>query len=242
MNKITVSILCLLLTLSGAYANSKTGNPVWSGSAQAGFSSTGGNSNDNNLTAKLVFNQKTIRWSNSYTLNALNSNSNGAETAERYANTFQWKYLFSKKLFFFASNNSFYDKYNPYDLSVTSVIGTGTSLFSNEDITINFQGGPGYRYARVSQSSDYERNVIGNASLNLDWQLSKNTKFEQDFSINAGYDNTVTQADTALTTTVVGNLGLQVSFTVTNNSMIPKDSKKNQHTDYRTNITMLYSF
>lgn len=244
MEKITIIQLCLLLFLSTSNANNamEKAKSVWSGTAQAGFSSTSGNSDDNNFTGKLALSQKTLNWANSFTLSALNSSANGTETAERYANSFQWKYLYSKNLFFFASNNSFYDKYNPYDLSVSSVIGTGTSLYHNDDVSINFQGGPGYRYARISQSSTYERNIIGNLSLNTNWQLSKNAKLEQDFSVNSGHENTTTQSDTSLTTTIVGNLGLQVGFTITHNSTVPKDSQKTKRTDYRTTMTVLYSF
>ena len=226
--------------------NTDPGSPkeksAWAGSVQFGYSGTGGNSQDNKLTGKLDLLYNKNKWHNIYKLEALFSNSESGTTAERYAGTVEFNYNFKPYSFGFYRNNSIYDQFNSYDITIINAIGYGHRIYTGSKTTIDIQGGPGYRFARVAGTLEQERGAIAYLGSTLKWQISKNAHFQEDLNFAAGEENIMSKSESALTTDIIGNLGLQLSFTITNNSNTPADSTQTRNTDYRTDITLLFSF
>lgn len=236
-------IFILLLSLQTlCFANTAATPSSWSGSVQLGYTGTGGNSEDNNVSAKFSLLHKIAKWTNSYKLSALYSNSYSDVTAERYSNNFEWLYSFRPKVFAFVNNNSFYDKFNPYESSITTAIGIGRRLINNTTVTLDIQGGPGYRYAEVANTNKIESDPVGYLSSVLNWNISKTASFQETVSSNIGNKNATTQSESALSLDIIGNLGMQVSYTITHNSVIPTGSTKTKKYDYVTDVTLLFSF
>ena len=214
----------------------------WSGTVQFGYSGTGGNSQDNNLTGKFTTIYQKNKWLNNYKLEALFSSNNSTTTAERYAGTFEFNYNFKPHRFSFYRSNSVYDKFNTYDITIINAVGYGQRVYSGDKLTVDAQGGPGYRYARVAGTHSKDKEGIIYLGSTLNWQISKTANFQENVNIEAGHKNTMTKSESSLSTNIIGNLGLQVSFTVTHNSKIPQYSTKTKKTDYRTDITLLFGF
>lgn len=218
-------------------------NPsAWTGNVQFGYSGTGGNSDDLNLTSRLNFQYKKSDWTNTYKLSSFYSKNDSIVTALHYEGNFKWNYSFTKNTFVFLSNDNIYDEFNPYDLSITTASGIGYRLINADKVSLDIQGGPGYRYARVNTTQATEENMIGYAATTLNWTISKSSSFQQTLSADIGNNNTVTKSESALTMDIIGNLGLQLSYTLTHNSTIPAGSAKTQKIDYRTDVTLLFSF
>ena len=100
----------LIFCQPSLYANPAETPAVWSGNVQLGYTGTGGNSEDNNVSGKLNLLYKKAKWTNTYKLSGIYSDSNGKATADRYSGDFEWMYNFKRNLFTFARNNSFYDE------------------------------------------------------------------------------------------------------------------------------------
>ena len=245
MNKVYRFLLLALLLpayQSVLHAEPEKKPPSWSGTTQFGYTGTGGNSQDNNLTGKFNLLYHKNKWNNTFQLEALFSNNAGGTTAERYADTIELNYNFEPHSFGFYRNNSIYDRFNTYDVSLINAIGYGHRLYSGNKVTIDGQGGPGYRFARVAGTSEKEQEIILYLGSTLKWQISKTAHFQEAINIAAGRFNTMSKSESALTTDIIGNLGLQISFTITHNSNIPANSNQTLNTDYRTDVTLLFSF
>ena len=245
MSKLFDFLLCILIiaifqTTANADIAEKTS--PWSGSVQFGYNGTGGNSRDNNLTGKLNTLYNKNKWHNTYKLEALFSNSHSKTTAERYAGTFEFNYNFKQHRFTFYRNNDIYDKFNTYDLTIVNAIGYGQRIYDGNKLTIDAQGGPGYRYARIAGAHKTDNGVILYLGSTINWQISKTANFQENVNMEAGLNNIMTKSESSLSTDIIGNLGLQISFTITHNSKIPPYSTKTKKTDYRTDLTLLFSF
>jgi putative salt-induced outer membrane protein YdiY len=240
---LTPILLASLVMLSSSFTTQAEEAPkIWSGNVQLGYSGTGGNTTDNNVNGKFNLNYNKEKWTNTYKLEALYSDSNSEVTAERYSGTFQWNYKIARRYFLFANNNTVFDQFNTYDKSYTSALGFGKRLIEGGKITLDAQIGPGYRYAHIAGTNKCEEDFVGTASSTLSWIISKTANFSQSLSIDDGHNNVQTKWESALSLNVIGNLGMQVSYAITNNSTIPADSDKTKKTDYRTDITLLYGF
>lgn len=243
MYKHTIFIFSLILLSHNALTANIAPHPsTWSGNVQLGYTGTGGNSADNNVSGKFNLFHKVSNWSSSYKLTALYSDSYNNVTAEKYTSNSEWTYNFQAKNYAFLNNNSFYDKFNPYEVSVTTAVGIGRRLINAEKVTLDLQGGPGYRYAQVANSDKTENNLVGTISTVLNWNVSKTASFQETLGTDIGKGNSVTKSESALSMDIVGNLGMQVSYTITHNSIIPEGSTKTKKYDYVTDVTLLFSF
>lgn len=234
-------VLCLAYQSSALAATADEPSP-WSGNVQFGYSGTGGNTQDNNVSSKLNLIFQKDKWTNSLKLDGLFSNNSETTTAERYASNVELNYNFKKRMFVFATNNTIYDKFATYDASITSAIGYGMRVLDLSTFSVDLQMGPGYRDARVAGTQKYDNEITGYAASTINWAVSKTANLQEVITFNTGENNTVTTAQSSITADIVGNLGMQTSFTVTHNSQIPASSTKTKKTDYVTDVTFLFSF
>ena len=232
----------ILLSHNGLGAQTATHPNAWSGNVQLGYTGTGGNSQDNNVSGKFNLLHKVASWTSSYKFTALYSDSHTTVTAERYTSNIEWLYNFKPKVFVFLNNNNFYDKFNAYEISSTTAVGLGRRIIDAENVTLDLQGGPGYRYAEVDNTNKIENNLVGIISSVLNWNISKTASFQETLSTDVGESNNSSKSESALSMDIVGNLGMQVSYTITHNSIIPPGSVKTKKYDYITDVTLLLSF
>jgi putative salt-induced outer membrane protein len=239
----TTLFILLVSTSTALLAEEELPPPAsWSGTVQLGFTGTGGNSNDNNINSKFNLLYKNIKWTNSLRLESLFSNSDNNITAEKYTATAEINRAFKKKVFSFLRSENIFDRFSPYETTSTTSIGYGTNLYNSDKIIWDIQGGPGYRYADVNFSNETEHDLIGYLSTNVLWHVSKTANIQETLSVNEAAINTISKSETALSTDIIGNLGLQVSFTATHNSVIPEGSPNTKNTDYTSDVTLLYNF
>jgi putative salt-induced outer membrane protein len=216
--------------------------PDWSGNVQLGYTGVGGNTQSTNLTNKLNAIYQKNKWTDTFTVESLYSSSNSVASAEHYAATAEFNFNFEPISFLFMRNNSIYDKFNAYDINISNVIGYGKRVFDNQKVSIDLQAGPGERVTRINNTLNYADEYITFLGEALNWQISSNATIQQSLNTEIGENNTFTQLQTAITTNIIGNLGSQISFSVTNNSTIPPGSTNTQNTDYRTEVDLLLNF
>ena len=94
----------------------------------------------------------------------------------------------------------------------------------------------------MAGSDYYERQVVGYVGGFFRWLISPIATFKQSLNVEAGGLNTSTTSESTLSTTIIGNLGLDISFGFTHNSTIPPYTTLTSKTDYRTAVSLLYHF
>ena len=240
--KLSALLIFLLIVTTVSAADELPVPFPWTEAVQFGYSGSGGNSTSSNLVGKFTSIYNRNKWTNTYKLDAINSSSSGTTSAEHYGSSAEFNYNFKPQIFGFLRGSAVYDRFNSYDLTTIMATGVGKRLFDNNIISIDAQIGPGYRSTRVAGTHIYYNGMIAFISSAFDWEISDDADFQQSVNVEMGEVNTATISQTALSTTIVGNFDLELAFSIVHNSNIPPGTTLTANTDYRTDITLLYSF
>jgi len=241
-NTLTGMLLLLLLSTTVCVADELPSPFPWTESIQFGYSGTGGNSTSSNIVGKFTSIYNRNKWTNTYKIDAINSSSGGITSAEHYGSSAEFNYNFKPQFFSFLRGSSVYDRFNSYDLTTIVASGLGKRIIDNKVISLDAQLGPGYRSTRVAGTNTFYHGMIAFIGTGLDWSISDDADFQENLHVEMGEANTATISQTALSTTVIGNLDLELAFSIVHNSTIPPGTTLTVNTDYRTDVTLLYSF
>lgn len=214
----------------------------WSGNVQLGYTGTYGNNEDTNINTGLNILFEKEKWRNTYNFNGVFNSHNNSTTAQHYASTLEFNYHLRKRLFMFARNNSVYDAFNAYSLVINNAAGAGLRLIEEPNLSLDIQGGPGFRQSTINSSDNIVRETIAYFGATLNWTISETAAFQEMVNIDSGKSNTITQTQTTLTSDIINNFGISVSLSTSHNSQIPPGSTNTQKTDYLTELTFVYSF
>ncbi len=110
---------------------------------------------------------------------------------------------------------------------------------------LDLSAGLGYRYNKLEEvnddGDDAEKEAIARLAAHFDYALSDTALFRQKLSTEIGLDenNTISQSETALQTSIVGSLSMKAAFRVKHVSDAPAGTDK---TDTETSLSLLYGF
>ncbi len=210
----------------------------WAGEGEFGYVATSGNTETENLKAKLGLVNEREKWRHSATLEALNTSDNDTTTAERYAAIWQTDYKFAEHEYIFGRLNYETDKFSGYDYRVSEVVGYGRRVLHTDRMTLDLEAGPGARQSKLTTGASENEMILRLAGKYV-WKLSDHAKFTQDLSFDIGEDATVTKSVTAVQANIIGNLAMKLSLTVENTSDVPVGVDE---TDTETAVTLVYGF
>ena len=120
----------------------------WAGSGELGFVSTSGNTDTSNLTARLGLVNERDKWRHSLGLEALNTESDGETTAERYFAAGQSDYKISEHDYLFGRLSYEDDKFSGYEYRATETVGYGRRVLNADNMTLDLEAGPGARQSK----------------------------------------------------------------------------------------------
>ncbi|QGP55936.1 Putative salt-induced outer membrane protein [Piscirickettsia salmonis] len=148
-------------------------------------------------------------------------------------------YYFSPKNFIYNNFTYTYDKFDGNDYYWNYSSGYGRTLYQGPEVTITGQVGPGYVQRKIQDSGEVQRLLSLNTMGRLDWQINDKTVFSQILTPVYTTDLTTVTTSTALTTQLIGNLGLQVQFDTKYLSNVTSSARRFTTT---TSLNLLYSF
>lgn len=209
---------------------------------QLGGTMNTGNSDTTNLTASFSNKMKYGRYSTGGTLDGQLANNRGEESARSLKGSANLNYNTSAKNFLFIKASTNYDKFATYDFINREAVGLGRMLIENEKQELSFEGGPGLVHRRVSGSNEFQNEGVINLSSKYQLHLSETAEFKQSFSVDSGRRNTHLEATSAISTKVIDNLALELSFSINHDTKIPPLSKNTKKTDTASKATIVYSF
>lgn len=215
---------------------------IWSGDLAFGYIMTEGNTSDKSLKFHSDIQRNKGNWHYDFITDATNTKSEGDRSAERYFMSHRGAYDFSPTNYVFGFLSYDSDRFSGFRYKGTVALGFGRRLINRDNMKWDIEGGPGYRRTEVTADAvgedDTEEGIVRLAT-NFEWALSSNATFEQEASVETGDANTSARSVTALKTTVVGNLGMKLSYTVKYTDDVPEGR---EHADTETAITLVYGF
>jgi putative salt-induced outer membrane protein len=216
----------------------KTTEKRWSGEGELGYVRTTGNTDTMSLNAVLGIEHKRKQWEHKARFEVFLSKDSGEISSERYAALFLSNYNLTERRHLFGRVRYEDDRFAGYDYTVSEALGYGISLIKTDTVSLELAGGPGGRQSR-SLSGDDENEFILFINGDFSWKLSKTAVFRQEVSVEAAEKNTRSKSVTGLTTEIVGDLAMKLSYVLRNDSH-PVEGSKN--TDTKLSATLVYSF
>lgn len=204
-----------------------------------------GNSNAYSLTSGLNFSYSKNKWLNTENFaSQVGGDRNTGLNARNYNFQSQTKYFFAPPTcFLYGLVNYTLDAFNTYRTVALTSVGYGKRIINHKYMTLDLQGGPEYTRRRVAGNNGKVESELGVlAAAEYTWVISNDIQFSQTVSMTKDKLNFFTDATSALTTSIINNLALKLSFNYQHNTMIPPESSDTHKTDTTTNISVVYTF
>ncbi|SMS01406.1 hypothetical protein VIM7927_02692 [Vibrio mangrovi] len=172
----------------------------------------------------------------------------GGEYRRKSTYTLQTDYKISPKGYLYGSFNGIDSRYSAYFKDYTFSAGYGYQLLNTDQITVELEMGPGYRYQEpnLDEIDDDDlifpetvKEPIARGNARIAWSLTKTVTLESDFTIVSGESNTMTTTNVSLTNDITQNLALKLDYTRSYHSRVPDSLSK---TDSATSINVVYHF
>lgn len=218
----------------------------WEGEAELGLLITTGNSEETNFKSRLGLAHETDRWRNIAEFRSAYTEAEDDTTAERYRLEAETDFKFSESQFWYLRGSYEDDRFSGYAFRSSVTTGYGHRVWEQgERSFLDLSVGGGYRFNKLEEpDEDGNRNedeAIGRLAGQFDFALSENALFRQKASSEFGLDenNVISESETSVQASVIGNLSLKIAYRVTHVSDAPPESEK---TDTETSVSLLYGF
>jgi putative salt-induced outer membrane protein len=255
MQKLTLTLALTMLTTTVLADEKKR---PWDVDIDIGAIATSGNTDSTSLQFKVDAKQNLAQWENQYVFNALlkedevaqeDDTTSKEKTAEKYFGSAKFAYLIGEeKAYLFGFGSYTDDKFGAYRTYKTIALGYGDWIYSSPTLNWFAEAGPGYfEGEKVTESDDPtipdsitdESGAILRAATALEWKITSHAEFKQTISIESGADNTRTQSETSLATSINGSMKMKVGIAIANDTDVAPGKEK---TDTTTFINLVYSF
>lgn len=254
MNKMRSStpvclILLALCRVSQAQPASQANDSVWGGTGELGYADTSGNSNSQNVNAKLQLKQENEYWRNQLYLSALRNSNNHDTSANRYEGGLSVGYKLDARSYVVNTLRYDHDQFATNLWQASYAIGYGYVALKNRRNELSFEIGPGFqRYEQIRTTNDNGRartmyppknQAILRALINYSYRFSNNAALEETFLTESGAKQYY-QNDLALNIALTKKFGLKVNYEVRYNSNV--SSNQTRHMDRQLTTNLAYNF
>jgi putative salt-induced outer membrane protein len=231
-------------TAPGAQTEPAASTPVsvatstWSGEAEAGGVSTGGNTETRSINTKLTLKHSGERWDERLSADYLEASDRNQTTAERTTASFESHYRLDIRDYLFAVVRYDADRFSGYAQQFSETAGYGRRFFFSSNTTLETEAGAGGRQVRLTDNTN-KGGAILRLAAKFSYKFSEASEFKETAFSELASDNRHTESTTSLRSRINGNLSMKAAFTVTDNSQTPEGVKK---TDTITSITLVFDF
>lgn len=193
-----------------------------------------------NTAANLTY--KKNKWTNTAGLAAIyDDDKTGDNLREFYEAQGQTQYNYTEKRYAFLQTDYVKDTDQGYKYVWNTNTGYGRTFFKSEQyhMTLDGQLGPGYRIAPSDDDAIQTQQITGNGSLIYNWKITKITTFKQTIDVSYAKSDTISQANSSITTRFYQQFGIQLGFNFTHHTNVPDDASK---TNTLTTVSLVYDF
>ncbi len=214
---------------------------------EIGIISASGNSETTSLSGSLVADHEMSNWSNRYTIesNYTRTRSDSQDrlvtSAQRLNMSLEADYKLlnpGKRVFLFADYED--NRFDGFDRQGSVVAGWARVKLKSESSSFRYSLGPGYNYAKpVDEDDEDTSGIIVRGTAEFIYQWSSGARLRQLLTTAAGRVLTQSRSETSLSTKVIDDLSMQLSFIIDHNSSPGTDIAA---VDTRTSISLVYQF
>lgn len=233
MFKRIFTVLALATLVSPAVAHEEPAGEdtsPWFGAARLGYLATSGNTDNSTLNSSFDIGYTEGLWTHLLSAVAIQSAETNQTTAEAYALGWKTERKINDTDYLFGLLDWRKDRFSSYDSQFSQTVGYGRQLINREPHTLNAELGIGARQSKlINGLSQNELILRGGAYYRL--AISETTEFRQDFTVEAGDENTYGESVTALAAKLLGDLALVASYTIKHNTdVLPLLDKTDTYT------------
>lgn len=218
----------------------------WRGEGELGFLMSSGNTDETNLNARLGLIHEVEKWRNIGEFRSNVSETEGSTTAERYRAALETNYKFAERQFWYLRGAYDDDRFSGYDFQSSVTTGYGNRVWeSGARSFLDLSIGAGYRFNKLREANEdgrrNEEEAIARLAGQFDYGITETALFRQKLSSEIGFDenNVITESETSIQATIVGNLSMKAAYQVKHVSDAPAGATS---TDKVTSVSLLYGF
>jgi putative salt-induced outer membrane protein len=208
------------------------------GNVKLGFLATSGNTETKTLNTGFEAAYTLERWKHEASAAAIYAEDSSVTTAEAYEAAWTSSRDLTERDFLFGRLNWRKDRFGGFNTQFSQTAGYGRKILTGEVHTLTGDLGAGSRQSE-DQVGVSNNEFIFTGGLDYTWKFSETAEFGQTLAVEAGEDNTFSEAVTSVSTTLIGAFRLVASYTIRNNSDVPVGTEKK---DTRTAISLQYDF
>ena len=218
----------------------------WGGEGEVGVLVTSGNTEETNINGRLGLLHEVSEWRNTGDFRSYYSETDDTTTAEKYSAEVQSDYKFEGSQYLFVRGAYEDDRFSGYDFQSSLTTGYGNRVWQRGKRSfLDLSVGGGYRFNRLEEpeadGNQEEEEAIARLAGKFDYALSETALFRQKLSAEIGLseNNTISESETSIQATVVGNLSMKAAYLVQYVSDEPEGS---EDTDTQVSVSLLYGF
>jgi putative salt-induced outer membrane protein len=228
------------------------GDSTWAMRSVVGYSKTGGNSDTSAGNALFHAAHVMGNWKLLFGFDALYGSTRGETTAQAWDAYLQANYNITPRFYWYVGTRYDDDRFSGFAYQAAVKTGFGYKFIDTDATKLTVQAGPGYRRLRpeilvrdeigaiVSRTEQPEESsAIADAGLAFEHNFNASTKLLAAATVQAGKDNTLTNASVALQVKMTDRLALSASYKLSDNSNPPPGSG---HKDTLTSLGLVFEF
>ena len=211
----------------------------WNGRVEAGANIQNGNTQSQALNAGITLNKEVQDWRYKVGATADSKVENNTRTEEAYNVNGRADYKIDERLFVFGETEFDKDLFSGYNYRITEALGVGYTVIKRDNLTVNTMLSAGGRHSENAVTEDMENEGIIKPAADLSWTIRDGLVFTQALASTIGEDRTITEANSALTTKLIGDWHMKLAYDIEHTSDVPRGTKE---TDTKTTLNLVYEF
>jgi putative salt-induced outer membrane protein YdiY len=226
------------------------GDPTWAIRSVLGYTKTGGNTD--NSAGNLLFRAAHVvgDWKLLFGFDGLYGSTKGETTAQAWDGFVQGNYNITPRFYWYLGGRYDDDRFSGFAYQAAVKTGAGYKFIDSGATKLTAQAGVGYRRLRpeilvrddiggvISRTEQPEQSdAIFDAGLAFEHNFNEATKLIAAATVQAGRENTLTNASIALQVKMTGRLALTAAYNLTDNSSPPPGSGRR---DTLTTLGLVY--
>lgn len=211
----------------------------WSGEMDLGASRVTGNTESAEVGLKAKVKHEVTKWRHEGRFQFDFGDDDNVTNERRFLLSAETNYKLTPRFYLFGFISYEDDAFSGFDYRATETAGVGYGLIRLDDVTLDVEIGAGARQTKIERTGNTENEAVGRFDGEFAWRLSDHAKFTEETSVILGSDRTTIESTAAMTSTIVENFAVRLSFNVQHETNVEPGTEE---TDTTTKASLVYSF
>ena len=180
-------------------------------------SSSNGDSEQDNLTAHILFQRVSDDWGQEFIADAVSTHGDStAQNLERYYVSGKILHHGANIIYRFGKITAEKDLTSIFDHQITTSVGWGVDVLKSDRSILSLEMGGGYRYSRMQDSEENKamHESTGTLAGFYSYKISPDIQFNQDMSYELGKDSKVLRSRSALSADLTKKISAVASYSI----------------------------